>query len=448
MKDNEVFIKTAEALLAEYTCVYFVETKTGRYRRFSSDASFREHTQDEGTDFFGDMERDSLQAVYEDDRDNFAAVLQRNDLLAAIKNGGLKHNEFRLITTGRPVWHTIRLIHSSGGDEEDDYYILGVMNTDTEVRERLEAESRLKERENYDRIAESLAANYDVIYYIDRDKSSYYGYVTSPLYGQLEIQEEGKDFFAEARRNISLVVHPNDRDRISDALDRDNLIPQLYRRKTFSLNYRIVVDGKIRYTRFTAMWSGDKKHIVIGVENIDSEVQKEKEHIKALNSEKELARRDNLTGTKNKTAYLELIRAVQNNIDNGIDYLTFAIVVCDINWLKEINDTRGHQAGDDYIRECAKLICTTFAHSPVFRVGGDEFVAFIRGGDYAFKDSLFAKLKEEVLANKDTLGKPVVAAGMSSYDPASDRSVTEVFERADKMMYENKRDLKGGADPR
>ena len=62
-----------------------------------------------------------------------------------------------------------------------------------------------------------------------------------------------------------------------------------YRRKRSSINYRLIVDGRVQYTRFTAMWSGDKKHIVIGVENIDTEIKKEKDHLKALNSEKDLA---------------------------------------------------------------------------------------------------------------------------------------------------------------
>ena len=336
----------------------------------------------------------------------------------------------------------IRVAEALLADYSSIYYV------DAQVRERQKAEQLLKEREVFNQIAESLASNYDVIYYIDRDSSSYYSFTSRSIYGQLEVQESGSNFFADATRNADTLVHPNDKERVTNALDRDTLITQLYRRKKFSINYRLIVDGKVQYTRFTVMWSGDKKHIVIGVENIDDEIKKEKDHLKALNSEKELARRDDLTGTKNKTAYLELTRNVQENIDNGINYLTFAIVVCDINGLKQINDSEGHQAGDEYICECAKLICTIFAHSPVFRIGGDEFVVFIRGGDYAFKADLFEKLRKQVLVNKETPGKPVIASGMSSYDPSTDKGVSEVFERADNMMYENKKALKGGEEPR
>ncbi len=79
--------------------------------------------------------------------------------------------------------------------------------------------------------------------------------------------------------------------------------------------------------------------------------------------------RDELTGVKNKNAYKELEQSIQGNMDNGMDYLPYGLIVCDANNLKKINDTMGHAAGDEYIKACAKLLCNIFVHSPVFRVG-------------------------------------------------------------------------------
>ena len=208
-----------------------------------------------------------------------------------------------------------------------------------------------------------------------------------------------------------------------------------------------MIDGKPQYMRLTVMWSSDKVHFIIGVENINEEIKKEKEHLQALNLANEMARRDELTGTKNKTAYAELERSVQSNIDNGMDYLPFALVVCDINGLKQINDSDGHRAGDEYIRSAAKLICDTFAHSPVFRIGGDEFVIFLRGSDYPRRDELIKTLHSKVVENLNKKGEPVIATGLAVYDPGTDAKVSEVFERADNMMYEDKRALKEGLMP-
>ena len=176
-------------------------------------------------------------------------------------------------------------------------------------------------------------------------------------------------------------------------------------------------------------------------EHIESEKTR-REQLRALNTEKELARRDELTGVKNKKAYSELEKSVQGNIDNGINYLPFALAVCDINDLKKINDTEGHVAGDEYIKASAKIICDIFDHSPVFRVGGDEFAVFLRGDDFTDREFLAEKLRSISAENNKSGSGPVVAVGMSDYLPGQDIQVSDIFERADAEMYKNKHKLK------
>ncbi len=444
MVNKDIFGRIAEALLTDYSSVYYVDAVTNEYCWYSSGSEFHSlHIEQQGRDFFENMKRDAAKVVHEDDIYIFTEKMQKENLLARMKSGSTERFEYRLMIGGRPVYHTIRVIRGITGSLEDDYFVLGVLNIDREVRERQAAERLRKEREVFNRIADSLASNYDVIYYVNITDNSYAGFFSGTISGQLKLREEGTDFFGKLHADTVPFVFPNDKDRVAKALSRDNIISQLQRRKKFSIDYRMISDGKTQYMRAIATRTGDKGHILVCFENIDAEIRKEKDRIKELNTEKELARRDELTGVKNKTAYLELVSSVQSNIDNGLDYLTFAIVVCDINGLKQINDTEGHQAGDEYIRACADLIGHIFAHSPVFRIGGDEFVVFVRGGDYAFKGPLFEKLRKQVLLNRNVKGKPVIASGISAFDPLNDHKVSEVFDRADEMMYRNKRDLKG-----
>ena len=123
----------------------------------------------------------------------------------------------------------------------------------------------------------------------------------------------------------------------------------------------------------------------------EEDVRREKEHPQALSTANEMARRDELTGTKNKTAYHETEKELQRLVKDGGE--PFGIVVCDINGLKLINDTEGHKAGDDYIKSACRLVCRIFHHSPVFRVGGDEFVVVLKGQDFAERVSLISVLR-------------------------------------------------------
>ena len=87
-------------------------------------------------------------------------------------------------------------------------------------------------------------------------------------------------------------------------------------------------------------------------------------------------------------------------------------------------------------------MCDIFVHSPVFRVGGDEFVVFLRGNDYTTRYELMDKLRNQVLENKRVGAGVILSAGMSEYKPESDAFVSDVFERADKEMYKDKERLK------
>ena len=118
----------------------------------------------------------------------------------------------------------------------------------------------------------------------------------------------------------------------------------------------------------------------------------------------------------------------------------FALVVCDLNGLKQVNDTQGHAAGDNYIREASQLICDLYKHSPVYRIGGDEFVVFLEGADYEQRSELFENLNSRMVENNKT-GGVVIAAGMAEYQPG-DSHLFDVFSRADSRMYERKKQLK------
>ena len=188
----------------------------------------------------------------------------------------------------------------------------------------------------------------------------------------------------------------------------------------------------------------DKKHIIVCNENVEEEFRKKQEQEQNLRSVQRLARRDGLTGIRNKKAFTEASDDIDVNLQNGEKERSFGIVMCDINDLKRINDTRGHSFGDEVIQRASRMICEVYKHSPVYRIGGDEFAVILSENDYDRREILLARLKEESLANKRSRTGPTVACGMAIYEPDKDACFNDVFERADAYMYENKRELKAG----
>ncbi len=149
---------------------------------------------------------------------------------------------------------------------------------------------------------------------------------------------------------------------------------------------------------------------------------------------------DPLTGVKSKHAYLEAEERMDERIANGA-VSEFGVVVCDLNGLKEINDSQGHDAGDKAIRETCRFICTRFKHSPVYRVGGDEFAVILEGEDYANRDELLDGFEQQMTENVQK-GETAVAFGCSIFNPVQDKNLRMVFERADYIMYHRKTMMK------
>lgn len=158
-----------------------------------------------------------------------------------------------------------------------------------------------------------------------------------------------------------------------------------------------------------------------------------------------MAYTDAMTRVNNKASF-EVIEAV---MDNKIqeNYSDFGIVVADLNNLKTTNDRYGHTSGDGMIKTAASVISRAFSHSPVFRIGGDEFAVVVEKEDYQKREELIDEiyvLLRELNNNLPPDKRISIACGMAVFQKGEDTSFKDVFERADRMMYDNKRSMKQG----
>jgi len=150
---------------------------------------------------------------------------------------------------------------------------------------------------------------------------------------------------------------------------------------------------------------------------------------------KKLAYHDALTGFFNRAAYSDFLGGREYDPKKCI------LVAFDLNNLKKCNDELGHDKGDLYIKESAKIIMDCFGdRGRCFRLGGDEFGAIL------MDDTMegCAKRAKRMRARVDEFNRNSrdihmgIACGYAIYDPAEDADVHATIRRADKMMYEEK----------
>lgn len=162
-----------------------------------------------------------------------------------------------------------------------------------------------------------------------------------------------------------------------------------------------------------------------------------------VGSMKKQAYQDELTGVKNVTAYDMKVRGLNRRIVQG--KAAFAVVMVDLNQLKEVNDRFGHEKGNIALKNLCHAICHLYKHSPVYRIGGDEFVVILEGEDYDNRDALFQKVQAFERIRDLKAAQPwtqlAASVGMAVYDQTCDAAYQAVFNRADTKMYEQKKHL-------
>jgi len=155
---------------------------------------------------------------------------------------------------------------------------------------------------------------------------------------------------------------------------------------------------------------------------------------------------DSLTGCYN-LKYFQNFK--ENNFDPERDNNNVGLIMIDNNGFKEVNDTFGHDAGDQVLKDTVQILKLTIRKGDiVIRVGGDEFLIVCRNheNDPNFKENLPLKITERLnnnLSIQNFQYKIDLAFGIAVYDKIDDnKDISKTYKRADSLMYEDKKSKK------
>ena len=182
--------------------------------------------------------------------------------------------------------------------------------------------------------------------------------------------------------------------------------------------------------------SGAATYVVVQFNDLTD--RKQLEHVLA-----DLATRDPLTGLLNREGLSQRIHGARANCPPGH---VATVVYADVDGLKPLNDSAGHAAGDELLREVARrLVACTRDEDIVARVGGDEFVVVtcLPEDDHDPTEAVVARLRLE-LSGTVTVGRTSAELSVSLGaavlgDEGADEAATSAVARADRAMYDDKR---------
>ena len=436
--DATVYTRIALSLARGYTDLYYVNMDTDEFIEFHTDDDWGVLTEArKGSDFFEGCERDAKLYVHPDDQAAFVEAMNHEFLMDALRETNVFELVYRKMNDGKPFYVRMKV---SRMEDDDRIVVLAVADVDEQVKQRRAEERMIEDRTIYARL-HALTGNYICVYVVVPETGRYREFSSTAQYEESLAQaKEGTDFFNTVREAAVIHNHPDDVNRFLSAFTRENVMAEIERTGIFSLGYRLIVAGKPMHVQLRAAMVEEKegRRLVVGLNDVDAQVRQQEEFDRRLAQAQIEASIDALTGVKNKYSYMEA-EARLDLLIAGNRQPPFAVVVLDVNDLKKVNDTAGHQAGDRHIREACRIICDIFKRSPVFRIGGDEFAVISQGSDYEHIEELLAKVGNHNVEASRNEGV-IIACGMAKFE--NDTCVASVFERADRNMYENKSDLK------
>lgn len=434
---RDTYANIARALSSDYVYLYYVNLDDDTFSEYShdpekGDLSVERH----GTDFFGQSKRDAQTLIYAADRETFLERFTKENIIHYLDENNTFTLSYRLLVDGNPVYVAMKIVRVKS---DGNYIIIGVNNIDTQMRHQETVERLRAERITYSRI-NALAGDFIAIYTVDPESDSYLEYSSTQDYEGLGIAKSGEDFYNTSRIESANVIYSGDQNMFLNTFTKRNILNDIEKKGSFEFIYRLMIDDKPTFVLLRAAMIEEKDgpQIIFGVTNIDSRMRQELRYKEGLNEARRKANTDELTGVNNKRAYTACEAELNRRIELG-EHPEFAIVILDINDLKLVNDTLGHQEGDRHIRMCCGEICDLFDRDSVYRIGGDEFAVVVKDEECRSVNDSVNKLARLNLRNVEDKG-PVIACGMAKY--STEANVAEVFAKADEQMYQNKKLLK------
>ena len=315
-------------------------------------------------------------------------------------------------------------------------------------REQEEKEKYLEQLEQANeelKIISALSKDYASIYYVDYINDTY---VVQRMTGRLReevaaMAKKSNKYSAAMHQYVEMFVYEGDKKDVEKQLAKENVLKRLREGAEFTIRYQVKPNPQgqdfFEMHFVDVSESENECRVVVGFRCVDEIAHKEIAYRRKI----EQAMHDGLTDVKNRLAYQQAELNINKAISDGNS--DYGVVVFDVNGLKFVNDHFGHEAGDMLLKDVCQGICEVFVHSPIYRIGGDEFVAVVRNASSVKIETYFTEL-EERLRRKNAEGvrkyQISVAWGYAAFCMDSVKEWSDLFNLADERMYRRKEELK------
>ena len=285
--------RVAQALAADYFCIYYVNTKNNKFIEYSASEEYRALGLPRSGEDFISFSRERFESIiYPEDQERFLDGFVKEKIISELDAHGIYKLAFRLMFNGVPTYVQLKVTRMI--EKEGSHIVIGISSVDEQMKAMEAFEMAHHASITFGRVATALAGDYFSIYVVDLDTDHFVEYSATKEFDTLGVEKNGEDFFNLSRRNMSRLIYEDDRERFMGTFYREKIMSILERDKIFTMKYRLVFGDTPVWVSMKATLLEDKdgRHLIIGTNNIGAQMEREEEYQQRVREARTSARND------------------------------------------------------------------------------------------------------------------------------------------------------------
>ena len=285
--------RVAQALAADYFCIYYVNTKNNKFIEYSASEEYRALGLPRSGEDFISFSRERFESIiYPEDQERFLDGFVKEKIISELDAHGIYKLAFRLMFNGVPTYVQLKVTRMI--EKEGTHIVIGISSVDEQMKAMEAFEMAHHASITFGRVASALAGDYFSIYVVDLDTDHFVEYSATKEFDTLGVEKNGEDFFNLSRRNMSRLIYEDDRERFMGTFYREKVMSILERDKIFTMKYRLVFGDTPVWVSMKATLLEDKdgRHLIIGTNNIEAQMKREEEYQQRVREARTNARND------------------------------------------------------------------------------------------------------------------------------------------------------------
>ena len=285
--------RVAQALAADYFCIYYVNTKNNKFIEYSASEEYRALGLPRSGEDFISFSRERFESIiYPEDQERFLDGFVKEKIISELDVHGIYKIAFRLMFNGVPTYVQLKVTRMI--EKEGTHIVIGISSVDEQMKAMEAFETAHHASITFGRVASALAGDYFSIYVVDLDTDHFVEYSATKEFDTLGVEKNGEDFFNLSRRNMLRLIYEDDRERFMGTFYREKVMSILERDKIFTMKYRLVFGDTPVWVSMKATLLEDKdgRHLIIGTNNIEAQMEREAEYQRRVREARTSARND------------------------------------------------------------------------------------------------------------------------------------------------------------